>query len=33
MMSLGVHSYGGAVVPDYTTGAILGVTFGYLTGI
>lgn len=32
MMSLGVHSYGGAVVPDYTTGAILGVTFGYLTG-
>lgn len=32
MMSLGVHSYGGAVVPDYTTGAILGVTFGHLTG-
>lgn len=32
MMSLGVHSYGGAVVPDYTTGAILGVVFGHLTG-
>lgn len=32
MISLGVHSYGGAVVPDYTTGAILGTVFGYLTG-
>lgn len=32
MISLGVHSYGGAVVPDYTTGAILGVVFGSLTG-
>ncbi|NDO79770.1 PTS sugar transporter [Citrobacter sp. NCU1] len=31
MVSLGVHSYGGAVVPDYTTGSILGVVFGYLT--
>lgn len=32
MISLGVHSYGGAVVPDYTTGAILGVVYGFLTG-
>lgn len=32
MISLGVHSYGGAVIPDYTTGAILGVVFGSLTG-
>ncbi|WP_152889522.1 PTS mannose/fructose/sorbose/N-acetylgalactosamine transporter subunit IIC [Clostridium tarantellae] len=32
MISLGVHSYGGAVVPDYTTGAILGVVFGHLSG-
>lgn len=32
MASLGVHSYGGAVVPDFTTGSILGVVFAYTSG-
>lgn len=32
MTSLGVWSYGGAAVPDYTTGAVIGVMIGYLTG-
>lgn len=32
MTSLGVWSYGGAAVPDYTTGAVIGVMIGVLTG-
>jgi PTS system mannose-specific IIC component len=28
LMSLGVYTYGGATVPDYTVGAILGTYFG-----
>lgn len=32
LASLGVHCYGGAAIPDYTTGAILGTAFGILTG-
>ena len=31
MTSLGVWSYGGAAVPDYTTGAVIGVMVGVLT--
>lgn len=32
LMLLGVESYGGASVPDFKTGALLGTVFGYLSG-
>lgn len=32
LMILGVGTYGGASIPDYMTGAILGTTFGVLSG-
>lgn len=31
LMALGVYTYGGATVPDYQSGAILGTYFGHLT--
>jgi PTS system mannose-specific IIC component len=33
LLALGVYNYGGAPIPDYTTGAILGVAFGHLGGL
>ncbi|MFW6029776.1 MAG: PTS mannose/fructose/sorbose/N-acetylgalactosamine transporter subunit IIC [Halanaerobiales bacterium] len=30
LMSLGMHTYGGATIPDFHTGAILGTAFGAL---
>ena len=30
LMSLGMHTYGGATIPDFQTGAILGTAFGAL---
>jgi PTS system mannose-specific IIC component len=32
LMSLGMGTYGGATIPDFMTGAILGTAFGALTG-
>lgn len=32
LMSLGMHTYGGATIPDFQTGAILGTAFGALSG-
>lgn len=32
LMSLGMHTYGGATIPDFMTGAILGTAFGALGG-
>ncbi|WP_122646090.1 PTS mannose/fructose/sorbose/N-acetylgalactosamine transporter subunit IIC [Enterococcus mediterraneensis] len=32
LMVLGVGTYGGASVPDFTTGAIVGTVYAYLTG-
>lgn len=32
LMSLGMWTYGGATIPDFMTGAILGTAFGALTG-
>lgn len=32
LMVLGVGTYGGASVPDFTTGAIVGTAFAYMTG-
>lgn len=32
LMSLGMHTYGGATIPDFQTGAILGTAFGALGG-
>lgn len=32
LMSLGMHTYGGATIPDFQVGAILGSAFGALTG-
>ncbi|SJZ55317.1 PTS system, mannose-specific IIC component [Pilibacter termitis] len=32
LMVLGVGSYGGASVPDFTTGAIIGIAFAHSTG-
>lgn len=33
LLALGVYNYGGAPIPDYTTGAILGVAFGHISGL
>lgn len=33
LMSLGMWTYGGATIPDFTTGAILGTAFGALPGV
>ncbi len=32
LMSLGMHTYGGATIPDFHVGAILGTAFGIITG-
>lgn len=32
LMSLGMHTYGGATIPDFHTGAIIGTAFGALAG-
>lgn len=32
LMSLGMHTYGGATIPDFHVGAILGTAFGIVTG-
>ena len=32
LMALGVYTYGGATIPEYSVGAILGVYFGHLSG-
>ncbi len=32
LMSLGMHTYGGATIPDFQVGAILGTAFGVATG-
>ncbi|MBB6714494.1 PTS mannose/fructose/sorbose/N-acetylgalactosamine transporter subunit IIC [Clostridium gasigenes] len=32
LMSLGVGNFGGAVIPDYTSGAILGAAFAVMSG-
>lgn len=32
LMLLGVESYGGASVPDFKTGALVGTVFGYVSG-
>ena len=32
LMSLGVANFGGAVIPDYTSGAVLGAAFAIMSG-
>lgn len=32
LMSLGVGNFGGAVIPDYTSGAVLGAAFAIMSG-
>lgn len=32
LMTFGVHTYGGASVPDYMSGAIIGTAFGVISG-